>query len=141
MKAYRYNPTTSLYEGEQERQLDPVATRRQGKEVFLMPASCTDVEPPEAKDGYNIVWDNSAWGYKEIEKEPEAPEYKETTEDKINALDSQYEQDKKTLQEYYVTFMIAGDTDGMESIKEELESLAVQYDTDLAELEAESEAE
>ena len=57
------------------------------------------------------------------------------TEDKIAQLDAQYQQDKKTLQEYYVSYMIAGDTEGQESIKEELEALATQYDADLAELE------
>ena len=36
--------------------------------------------------------------------------------------------------QYYFEFSIAGDTDGMEAIKAELEALNQQYDNDLAEL-------
>ena len=142
MKAYRYNPDTNIYEGEQDRQLDPIATQHEGKDVYLMPANCTDIEMTlEAKDGYDIIFNNSAWEYKEQEKQEEPTESTEapelTTEQKITQLDSQYASDKQTLQGYYIAFMIDGDTDGMESIKEELEALATQYDTDLTALEAE----
>ena len=58
-------------------------------------------------------------------------QYAPSTEERIAQLDSQYEQDKNTLQNYYLDFMIAGDTDGMESIKGELTVLATQYDTDI----------
>lgn len=61
----------------------------------------------------------------------EVKRYEPTTEDKINQLDSQYEQDRNTLQNYYLDFMIAGDTEGMEQIKGELTALATQYDTDI----------
>lgn len=134
MKAYRFNPDTLIFEGEQERQIDPVASRKAGKEIYLMPANCTDVEPPAGKVGFDIVFDNGKWSYKEQEKKEEVtkPEpYEPTTEDKIAVLDSQYEQDKKTLQGYYLDFMIAGDIEGMESIKTELTALATQYDTDI----------
>lgn len=134
MKAYRFNPDTLIFEGEQERQIDPVATRKAGENIYLMPANCTDVEPPAAKEEYDIVLDNGKWSYKEQEKKQEnkVPEpYEPTTEDKIAVLDSQYEQDKKTLQGYYMDFLIAGDTEGMESVKEELAALAEQYDHDL----------
>lgn len=135
MKAYRFNPDTLVYEGEQERQIDPVASRKAGKEIHLMPANCTDVEMTlSPKEGFGIIFSAGKWSYKEQEKKDEAKEpepYEPTTEDKINQLDSQYEQDKKTLQGYYLDFMIAGDTEGMESIKGELTSLATQYDTDI----------
>ena len=61
----------------------------------------------------------------------EVKQYEPITEEKVAQLDSQYEQDKKTLQGYYLDFMIAGDTAGMESIKEELTALATQYDSDI----------
>lgn len=99
-----------------------------------MPANCTDVKPPVGKAGFDIIFSDGKWSYKEQEKKDEAKEpgpYEPTTEDKIAVLDSQYEQDKKTLQGYYLDFMIAGDTEGMESIKEELTALANQYDTDI----------
>lgn len=134
MKAYRFNPDTLVFEGEQERQIDPVASRKAGEEIYLMPANCTETKPPADKAGFNIIFEAGKWSYKEQEKkeEPSQPEpYEPTTEDKIAVLDSQYEQDKKTLQGYYLDFMIAGDTEGMESIKEELTALATQYDSDI----------
>lgn len=134
MKAYRFNPDTLIFEGEQERQIDPVASRKAGKEIYLMPANCTETKPLADKSGFDIVFVDGKWSYKEQEKkeEPSQPKpYAPTTEDKINQLDSQYEQDKKTLQGYYLDFMIAGDTEGMESIKGELTALATQYDSDI----------
>lgn len=134
MKAYRFNPDTFIYECEQERQIDPVASRKAGKLIYLMPANCTEAKPPADKAGFDIIFSAGKWSYKEQEKkdEPSQPEpYEPTTEDKIAVLDSQYEQDKKTLQGYYLDFMIAGDTAGMESIKEELTALATQYDSDI----------
>lgn len=53
-------------------------------------------------------------------------------EEQIAQLDSQYQSDKQTLQGYYMEFMIAGNTAGMEAIKAELADLAGQYDADLA---------
>lgn len=134
MKAYRFNPDTLIFDGEQERQIDPVASRKAGKNIYLMPANCTEAKPPAVKDGFDIVFVDGKWSYKEQEKkeEPSQPEpYEPTTEEKMAQLDSQYEQDKKTLQGYYLDFMIAGDTEGMESIKGELTALATQYDTDI----------
>lgn len=61
----------------------------------------------------------------------EVKQYEPTTEEKVAQLDTQYEQDKKTLHGYYLDFMIAGDTEGIESIKGELTALANQYDTDI----------
>lgn len=137
MKAYRYNFETFFYEGEQERQLDPVATAKEGKEIYLMPADCTTVEPPEEKEGFNIKWNGEAWEYEEIPKEEEFTPPEETVEDKISKLDTQYASDKAILQSYYVTYMIAGDEEGMADIKAELEALAEEYDTNLAELKGE----
>lgn len=39
-----------------------------------IPAKCTEVEPPEEKDGFKRKWNGSAWEYEEIPKEPEPPE-------------------------------------------------------------------
>lgn len=61
----------------------------------------------------------------------EVKQYAPSTEERMAQLDSQYEQDKNTLQNYYLDFMIAGDTEGMESIKGELTALATQYDSDI----------
>lgn len=136
MIAYSYDDKF-MYIGVQMCQRDPIASAKAGKEIYLLPAQCTHAVPPEPKDGYNIVWGGEAWEYQEIpaEPEPETPEpHVPTTEEKIAQLDSQYEQDKKTLQGYYLDFMIAGDAEDMEAIKAELEALNQQYDNDLAEL-------
>ena len=133
MKAYRYNPETFIYEGEQERQLDPLGSIKAGREVFLIPANCTDVEMQlEPKEGFDIVFLNNNWKYKKQpekeEEEPKISEYISSLEDKLNLLDSEYEFNKKTLSNYYIQFMIAGDEDGMNSIKEELNNLVSEYD-------------
>ena len=137
MLVYRYDSETKIFLYSEPAMLDPLETQKAGKNIYLMPANCTDVEPPVSKDSFDIVFVDGKWSYKEQEKkeEPSQPKpYEPTTEDKINQLDSQYEQDKKTLQGYYVEFMIAGNTAGMEVIKQELADLAGQYDVDLAEL-------
>ena len=68
--------------------------------------------------------------YEVVENVPYMP----SKEEQIATLDRQYEADKKTLQGYYLEFSIAGNTAGMEAIKQELTDLAGQYDADLAEL-------
>ena len=60
--------------------------------------------------------------------------YMPSQDEQIATLDRQYEADKKTLQGYYLEFSIAGNTAGMEVIKQELADLAGQYDADLATL-------
>ena len=46
-------------------------------------------------------------------------------------LDAQYQAAKMQLMQYYFEFSIAGDTDGTEALKAELEALNQQYDNDL----------
>ena len=41
------------------------------KGVFHIPASCTEIEPPEGKEGFKTKWNGEAWEYEEIPKEPE----------------------------------------------------------------------
>lgn len=135
MFAYRYNPDNHIYEGTQECQRDPMASIRLGKDVYLLPGDCTYTEPPEPKEGFNIVWNGEGWEYQEIPpKEDEPKPYEPTLEDKINMLDNQYQYEKKELMGYYIEFMLAGDTESMEEIKAELVTVAEQYDADLAAL-------
>ena len=139
MNAYRYNPESKVYEGEQERQLDPLTSTITGEDVFLMPANCTDIPMAlEPKEGYDIVFSGTDWEYKEQEQkstdEKENTPYELTLEQKIYQLDMQFQADKNTLQSYYMSYMIADDSEGMESIKKELASLNKQYDIDLKNL-------
>lgn len=138
MKAYRYNPVTLIFEGEQERQIDPIASRKAGETIYLMPANCTATEPLTVKEGYDIIFDGTNWAYREKEKKDGQQEQKTdetiTIDDKITSLNSQYESNKKILQDYYIGFLMAEDTEGMNEIKAEFASLAKQYDSDLASL-------
>ena len=74
MKAYRYNESSKIYEGEVNCQKDPIASQRAGEDVWLLPANSTFDEPLEPKQGYNVVWNGSAWEYQEIPPAPLPPE-------------------------------------------------------------------
>ena len=89
---------------------------------FYESIGMTDMEVEQAYDG--------SWYVKGF-----APDFSDKIkQDKIAELDAQYQADKAQLMQYYFEFSIAEDTDGMESIKAELEALNQQYDNDLAEL-------
>ena len=89
MYAYRYDENF-YFAGQQDCQLDPIATKREGNEVWLLPANCTWEEPLEEKEGYKIKWNGEAWEYEEIPvpPEPEPPTLEEVKEQKINELKS-----------------------------------------------------
>ena len=65
--------------------------------------------------------------YEIVEIKPYTP----TKEEQVAQLDLEYEKSKQQLMQYYFEFSIAGNTEGMESIKAELEVLNQQYDNDL----------
>lgn len=87
------------------------------------------------------VWGDKPEGYfteeewQELHPAPEPPE--PTKEEKLDALDTQYEADKERLRKAYQDAMIYGDTDRMESIKADLAALDTQYDEDYAAIESE----
>lgn len=135
MIAYRYD-SNGLYIGTIPCQPDPRATKEAGEEVYLLPANSTTVEPPQAKEGYSIVWNGEAWEYVEIPKPPAPPEPtpEEITERKLAELDIQYNSDKAVLMAQYTEADIDGDNELKESIKAELMALRDQYDKDYAEI-------
>lgn len=53
-----------------------------------------------------------------------------TTDEKIAALDAQYNADKAELLTAYQTAQLYGDTDTMESLRADLQALDDQYDED-----------
>lgn len=69
--------------------------------------------------------------YEVVEITPYTP----TKEEQAAQLDTEYAKNKQELMQYYFEFSIAGDTEGMASIKQELSDLTAQYDADLAEIE------
>lgn len=62
MKAYLYDPEQkSIFKEEIECQKDPVESRKQGRDVFLLPGNATYEKPPKAEDGYVIIFENGHW--------------------------------------------------------------------------------
>ena len=78
----------------------------------------------------NATIEDKGGYYEVVENVPYMP----SQEEQIAQLDSQYAADKEELARYYLEFSIAGNTAGMEAIKQELADLAGQYDADLATL-------
>lgn len=60
-----------------------------------------------------------------------------TTEEKLAALDAQYQHDKDSLMQAYLNAMLYGDTEQVESLKADLTALDTKYDEDYAEIEGE----
>ena len=60
-----------------------------------------------------------------------APAYVPTVEEKVAALDNQYENDKKTLASYYLDAALARDTDVQDALRAEMAALNEQYDADV----------
>lgn len=138
MFAYRYNPETKIYEGTQMCQLDVLESEIAGEEIYLLPADCTYTEPPELKDGFNVVWNGEAWEYVEIPVEPEPPEPPEphvpTLQEKIQQLNADYESARFELGKYYMEAFLDGDVDSQKELKTELDNVKAQYNADLNDL-------
>lgn len=82
MIAYKYDDL-KYYIGEVNCQIDPLESKIQGHEIYLLPANSTFEVPPKEKDGYKIKWNGESWEYEKIpEPEPEP----EPTEDEKKAL-------------------------------------------------------
>ena len=89
MFAYKHDEN-KYYAGQQECQIDPLESKKQGHPVYLLPANCTWKEPLEEKEGYKIKWNGEAWEYEEIPvpPEPEPPTLEEVKAQKIAELKS-----------------------------------------------------
>ena len=83
-KVYLYD-YDGYFAGEGFPQIDPLESQKAGREILIMPANATEIEPPEDKEGFRIKWDGSSWEYEEIQTEPEPePEPEPTAEDLKN---------------------------------------------------------
>ena len=61
-KAYMYNPENNyLFKEEVDCQTDPVASKKSGETVYLLPGNSTFEVPPEKEDGYVIIFENGHW--------------------------------------------------------------------------------
>lgn len=61
MQAYMYSTTTHEFLESVPCFPDPVRTRVEGREVYLLPANATFTEPPAKRTGYTAVWNGSGW--------------------------------------------------------------------------------
>lgn len=82
---YRYDQEKKTFQQSEEMLKDPLESELQGKDIWLLPADCTLIEPPEAKEGFDIVWSGDAWEYKEQEKPKEEEPYIPTEDDLKNS--------------------------------------------------------
>lgn len=76
MLVYRYNPETKVFINSEPALLDPLETEKVGENIYLLPANCTFIVPPEAGEGKQAVWNGSNWVLEDIpdeEPEPEIP--------------------------------------------------------------------
>jgi hypothetical protein len=76
MFAHSFDPNTGEYLGPVRMQLDPMETRVQKKQVFLMPGNSTSTPPPEIAEGEIAIWTGSSWAVEILPKpepEPELP--------------------------------------------------------------------
>lgn len=61
MQAYMYSITTHEFLEPVPCFPDPVRSRKEGREVYLLPANATFTEPPTKRTGYTAVWNGSGW--------------------------------------------------------------------------------
>lgn len=136
MYAYKYD-SDFYYAGQQDCQLDPIATKREVHEVWLLPANCTWEEPLEEKEGYKIKWNGEAWEYEEIPvpPEPEPPTLEEVKAAKKAALTAEYNADVASLKEALTTAALNGDSELETEIKAEYADLQASYKEELEALE------
>lgn len=73
MKIYHYDQHTGELVGTGFAALSPLDLK-QGREVYMIPANATDIEPPQTIEGKTISFVNGAWEYYDIPTPVEAPE-------------------------------------------------------------------
>ena len=61
MKAYSYNSITKEYKAEVNCQLDPLETKKQQKNIYLLPAGATLIKPPICATNKIAVYENDIW--------------------------------------------------------------------------------
>ena len=61
MQAYMYSITTHEFLESVPCFPDPIRSRLEGREVYLLPASATFTEPPVKRTGYTAIWNGSGW--------------------------------------------------------------------------------
>lgn len=58
---YIYDEKTKEFTGTQNAFIDPLETKKQGKNVYLVPANATDKKPLETKENQAVIFNGSEW--------------------------------------------------------------------------------
>ena len=61
MQTYRFDPETKEYLYAEDAFRDPLESKAQGRDVWLLPADSTFTEPPVAEKGHAVRWNGTAW--------------------------------------------------------------------------------
>lgn len=61
MNVYKYDEKTKEYINTETALLDPLETKKQQKNIYLLPANATFTAPPAEKEGFARVWDGESW--------------------------------------------------------------------------------
>lgn len=122
MVVYIYD-SDKKYIGTRQAQLNPIQTKKQGKEIYLMPANSTTIEPPEFKDGYEIIWNGSNWEYQEIPKPQEPEPYVPTEEDLKRNRMGEIQSRLNELSQDFVQASLGAEFTDLEERKEEFRTL------------------
>lgn len=61
MFIYHYHPRTKEFIATTKADIDPMATKREGKEVYMLPANATFTAPPECLENEVCVFKNEKW--------------------------------------------------------------------------------
>lgn len=65
MQIYVFDAESREFLRSEEAFPDPLESRAQGREVWLLPANAIFTAPPEAKPGHAVCWNGSTWEYRE----------------------------------------------------------------------------
>ena len=58
---YTYDKKTKEYTGTQNGFIDPLETKKQGKNIYLVPANATDKKPLKTKKNQAVIFNGSEW--------------------------------------------------------------------------------
>ena len=58
---YIYDKKTKEFTGTQKGFIDPLETKKQGKEVYLIPPNATDKKPLDVKENQAVIFNGSEW--------------------------------------------------------------------------------
>lgn len=61
MQLYHYDPVTGEYTKESAARLDPLESKAQQQDIYLIPAHATNIAPPDEEEGMVRVFDGEAW--------------------------------------------------------------------------------